>query len=374
MEIKKVTLHQVNIPFQYAIAHNLKSRSESSSIVIEIETYSGSKHYGEGTPRSYVIDEPSESIKKVFEHYIGDIISTKLYTIEDIKAYSDKLSDEFLLPSLSSAIEIARLDMYGIENKLTLQDILSDKPVDLMPYSGVITVHSEADLLKYLHLIKSLKLKHIKIKVGTDRDEQNIIIARTILGTDIDIRIDANRAWTYDAAVDNILALQKYNISCVEEPLTVHDIDRLPQLAKAIGIPIMLDESAFNITHATKWISQFDPDKLILNLKISKCGGPLRASQLYNYAQKHDISCQLGCNVGESAILSTVGRIFAQTHALSYLEGSYSKFFMKDDLSTRPLEFQKGGIAEPILQHGVGVHIIENKMQEYSQEIATYVN
>ena len=47
---------------------------------------------------------------------------------------------------------------------------------------------------------------------------------------------------------------------------------------------------------------------------------------------------------------------------------------MKDDLSIRPLEFSKGGIAQPIVQPGVGIHIIENKMQEYSREIASYVN
>ena len=59
----------------------------------------------------------------------------------------------------------------------------------------------------------------------------------------------------------------------------------------------------------------------------------------------------VGCNVGETAILSAAGRIFAQTHSLEYLEGSAAAFFMEDDIAVNQITFGKGegirGISEP---------------------------
>jgi O-succinylbenzoate synthase len=64
---------------------------------------------------------------------------------------------------------------------------------------------------------------------------------RQALGKRAELRLDANRAWSFDEAVRQLGDLGDIGISYVEEPLS--DPANLEQLGKAISIPIALDET-----------------------------------------------------------------------------------------------------------------------------------
>ncbi len=79
---------------------------------------------------------------------------------------------------------------------------------------------------------------------------------------------------------------------------------------------------------------------------------------LAQYAKRHGLSCQLGCQVGESAVLSAAGRHFACSVAgLLYLEGSYDRHLVREALSTRDITFGWGGKASALPGPGLGITI-----------------
>lgn len=375
MTIKAISLYELRIPFLFNITHTLKSRSRSYSIIVEIETQDGTFHYGEGAPREYVIDEPKTQVIEAFKKISPQINSDTIVSLENIKSISDILSDSYNVPSLSSAIEIALLDIYSITNNITTDRLLSSNDIkhDLSPYTGVLSTEDNVRFEKLLHLVKELKLPHIKIKVGHPEDLNNVKMARELLGNEVDIRLDGNRAWSYDEALRKLDQFYTYNVSAIEEPLLGPEINHLSKLAEAIRIPLILDESAYNMAQVKFYADHIAKDKIIYNIKISKSGGPLRASAIFEYAQSHNIPCLLGCNVGESAILSVTGRSFAQAHPLRYLEGSYAPFFMEADITTKPITFSSGGYADRITATGLGVHISKKNMQAFSTKIVTIV-
>ena len=374
MKIKSIKLYELGIPFRYSINHTLKSRRKSQSIIIEIETLDGTYHYGEGAPREYVINEPMASIKSAFSEVVPQLNIENLDSIASILSLSHTICDKYKVSSLATAIECAMLDILSKKTQKSIESLIHNDDVKhkLCPYSGILTFRDRKEFIETLELVKKLSLPQVKLKVGNDHDIDNIKLVREVLGKNIDLRLDANRAWTMEQALNSIPEFYEYDISSIEEPLLPSEVAKLSQLSKDIDIPIMLDESIYNMQQAVQYSDTIDPSKLKFNLKLSKFGGPLRASEVFQYAHARGIMCSLGCNVGESAILSSMGRIFAQAHELSYLEGSYSRFFMERDISLHDITFSKGGISKRITELGLGTEIKREIMQVYSQEICSY--
>ena len=59
----------------------------------------------------------------------------------------------------------------------------------------------------------------LKIGFGMDRDVANVRALWNALGDDVDLMVDANQAWSLDAAFDMVRALEPYRLGWLEEPL-----------------------------------------------------------------------------------------------------------------------------------------------------------
>jgi muconate cycloisomerase len=80
--------------------------------------------------------------------------------------------------------------------------------------------------------------------------------------------------------------------------------------------------------------------------------------RLAQFARAHGLGCQLGCQVGETALLSAAGRHFAcSVDGLRYLEGSYDRHLVRESLSTRDITFRWGGWAPALPGSGLGATV-----------------
>ena len=96
----------------------------------------------------------------------------------------------------------------------------------------------------------------------------------------------------------------------------------------------------------------------LFNLRLSKCGGFLATLRLAQHARRHKLGYQLGCQVGETAILSAAGRHFASSvKDIRYVEGSYDNHLVKEALATTDLTFSWGGWAPALEGPGLGIAI-----------------
>src|SRR5262249_40882005 len=96
----------------------------------------------------------------------------------------------------------------------------------------------------------------------------------------------------------------------------------------------------------------------LFNLRLSKCGGFIPTLRLAQFARQYGIGYQLGCQVGESALLSAAGRhLAANVAGIKYLEGSYDRHLMRETLSTKDLTFGRGGWAPSLPGPGLGIPV-----------------
>src|SRR5258708_35277325 len=93
----------------------------------------------------------------------------------------------------------------------------------------------------------------------------------------------------------------------------------------------------------------------LFKLRLSKGGGFIPSLRLAQFAQAHGLACQLGCQVGETAILTAAGRHFATSvGGLRFLEGSYDRHLVRESLATRDFTFGWGGKASALSGPGLG--------------------
>ena len=110
----------------------------------------------------------------------------------------------------------------------------------------------------------------VKVKVGRlDADRERQALAKLLdgLSEDIEVRLDANRAWSLDEAVKRLEGLDADRIAFVEEPLA--DPQALPALHEQTGLRVALDESLHEPGHAGLCEA---PSVAAYVVKPSRCG------------------------------------------------------------------------------------------------------
>ncbi len=241
--------------------------------------------------------------------------------------------------------------------KLLAHDDLYE-PKDHVRYSGAITSAQGMKARWAAWKMWIYGFKQLKIKVGIEgqNDVERVGVIRSRVGRRMDVRVDANEAWTPANVRDKIVELKPFNVSSVEQPLPHEDIAILREVRPAVGVPIMLDESLCGMIDAER---AFDGETCdLFNLRLSKCGGFIASLRLAQFARRHKIGYQLGCQVGETAILSAAGRHFAASvKDIRYLEGSYDSHLVREALATTDLTFGWGGWAPALDGPGLGIAI-----------------
>ena len=364
MRLKKIHLYHLQIQLCMPIKHYLAERTHSENLVVKVVTDSGVVGFGEGIARQYVTGEVMESSLRCLQHHlIPELDGFHPSGPPDlIEALAELLSEDnrTQAPAACCALELAILDAAGKTWGQSVAQMLGGADQPLI-YSAVIPMMSHPSFHRLLHLIRDNEMSFVKIKVGNKRDTEVLSLAREILGQQVDIRVDANGAWSSEEAEERIAAMMAYGISAVEQPVPKDDILGLRRLAEQVEIPIVADESLC-VEHDAKNLAAIGACQ-VFNLRLSKCGGILAANRLYEIGRKKAIAAQLGCQVGETGILSAAGRQLASSRKLLYLEGSYSSYLLKDDIVNEPVEFGPGGVAQPLAGHGLGVSVNEETMQ-----------
>src|SRR5207249_11216955 len=167
---------------------------------------------------------------------------------------------------------------------------------------------------------------------------------------------EANEARWPDQVVTRIRELLPFGISAVDQPVAHESVGCLAGVRREVQVPIMLDESLCSAVDAELAVQQGTCD--LFNLRLSKCGGFIPTLRLAQFCRRQGLGYQLGCQVGETAVLSAAGRHFASSvKDIRYAEGSYDRHLVWESLSAEDLTFRRNGWAPMIVAPGLGAAI-----------------
>lgn len=337
MFLKKIVCFEFKRPFKLPFKSPHTSRTSADSIVVQLVFENGISGYGESAPRAYVTGEDCSTVVQIIEDvFTPPLFSHPITCLQDIEKLLNHLEQECLKRSEShytsalGAIDIALLDALGKSQRLPVASYLGSIQKNIAPRSISLPLVPLDKIEGLFSRHRELDFKHLKILVGQDEKENldRVLLLRKLFGKDVDLRLEANGRWNFDQAVSNLEMLINCNISAVEEPLPMGDIEGFHKLKKMFKLNIILDESMCSLSDAEAIIDAEACN--VFNIKISKCGGLIRSKAIAEFAESRGIACYLGCHVGESEILGQAAKHFSITRPdLLYIEG-YTMLLFED--------------------------------------------
>ena len=391
MRIHRLTAFQIPIALKKPVRHASHERRENETLILRCVMDNGSCGWGEGLPRPYVTGESIDSVWRHLEQTdftplrdatFSSVADASL-AIDDFR-FADVAADpgidvrECFGNSVRCALELAILDAACHADQISLGDFILQhpaaisfaKPCDAVFYSGAVTSMTPRGQWISALRMKLFAFRQVKIKVGADgiSDIDLLRRVRRIVGRNVDLRLDANEAWHCDEVASKITPLMPFLPTSLEQPVPHREVAGLRQVRSEINIPIMLDESLCCREDAARAIAGEMCD--LFNIRLSKCGGISRSLELVAFARQHDIGYQLGCQVGETGILSAAGRHFAcNVPDIRYLEGSFDRFLVRESLTEQNLTFRYGGKGTRLHGYGLSIDVNECRVRELAVRI-----
>jgi L-alanine-DL-glutamate epimerase-like enolase superfamily enzyme len=373
MRVVELEARHIRIPLWRKVTHASHVRTATDNIVVRCELSDGSVGFGEGVPRDYVTGETIDfSVDLLKQSALDKQLDSDCKEFVDAVHLAERLKlhpvpgDDRLIQGNAArcALELAVLDAFGRtfgEPLTKVSELIAPELYRFRPevrYSGVIGNPRGWKKRVYPLVYRLAGFDQVKLKVGIagQNDVKRTKTTRRWLGRKIDLRIDANEAWSANEVVDRIRELEPFGITCVEQPVRHEEVACLAEVRKQIKVPIALDESLCGQVDAERairggWCGLF-------NIRLSKCGGFIPSVRLAQLAKKNGLAYQLGCQVGETAVLSAAGRHFASSiDNIRYLEGSYDRHLVWETLAKEDITFRRGGWAPALIGCGLGVSI-----------------
>lgn len=363
----------LRLGFRLEIAHSLAARSHTDNVIVIVRADSGAIGYGECVPRDYVTGETSATVARTLNDLLPRLNGAVFDSPASVCSFlAAMVTPERLAanPAAFCALELALLDCAGRHWKLPLAELLGiPQAGEPLVYSMVVTLMNDVALTAMLRLTREAGFTQVKLKVDGDDPVKLTARARDILGDGIELRIDANCAWTRENAPGFLDGLADLGVVSVEQPLPPRDLDGLAGL-RGTGVLITLDESVASLADVRKVARAGAAD--VLNIRISKCGGLLPSLAMIDAARSEGIGVQLGAQVGETSILSAAGaHLAAGTPFFHWREGCFGTHLLDRDISDTPLMFGLGGIVSPPDGWGLGITVDPGLIDELTARGAT---
>lgn len=357
MKIKKILAKKVFIPLKEPFKYALSTINELEYVYVYISAgdYTG---IGEASPAKDVTGETQNSVMKVIETMKPFLINKSIETKDDIKKIMEEIDLQIIgNQAAKSGIDMALFDLLGKIENLPIYKILSGKNIKSVKLQKTFGFFDENNLENNvkdsIKTANHLKAEIIKYKVGyNEKYDLSLIKLARRYNPKIKIILDVNQGWKNFGTADLIFKkIKKYNILWIEQPLPASDYNGSAMLRKKYKIPIIIDEGMKSLSDCQKIKSEKSAD--LVNIKISKVGGFLKAKEIIDFCEKNKIKYMLGDMVHSDVATAANLHLATLGNFVSYdIDNSRVK-----NENIRGLE--KNGLVYEIPQSaGLGVSII----------------
>ena len=218
-------------------------------------------------------------------------------------------------------------------------------------------------------------IRTVKIKVGQSRGYDVGVVAavRGAVGPDVDIVVDANQGWaTPKEAVWILRRMEEHGIRYAEQP--VEGIHRMAEVTRAVDVPIMADESAWNATDVLE-IARLGAADMI-SVYTTKPGGLHKAKKMAAVAEAAGMPMNVNgsheTGVGNAAnlhlVASTLGITEAGVFPITSVKGqeptTMAGRMYLDDIVTSSFAYRDGSLVVPS-GPGLGIELDPDKIAAY---------
>ncbi|MBO6881282.1 o-succinylbenzoate synthase [Winogradskyella sp.] len=233
------------------------------------------------------------------------------WVCENINLGKENLVSELVeFPSIQFGLETAFKSLESAD-EFTLFPSAFTKEFDSIPINGLVWMGDESFMRQQIKDKIASGFDCIKLKIGAIDFQTELDILKSIRKefsvSDIELRVDANGAFSKDEALEKLKRLSEYVIHSIEQPIKPKQFEAMAKLCEVTPLPIALDEELIGVfakEDKNDLLQTIKPQYIIL--KPSLVGGFGGSQQWVNLAEQLNIrwwiTSALESNVGLNAI------------------------------------------------------------------------
>ena len=244
--------------------------------------------------------ETEEMVDRKIHEVCSDINHKGIADTTDLEGY----------PSIVFGIETAMTDFKTGGRKILFPSSFTEGR-SAVRINGLIWMGSIDYLLKQVEEKLDQGYACLKFKIGSLRSEEELGLLKSIRdrfsARDLELRVDANGAYAYDAALEIMKQLADLEVHSIEQPIKPGRWEEMAQLCMHAPVPVALDEELLGKHDPEEkrlLVKRVHPQFLVL--KPGLLGGFRQAMEYIALAKKEKIgwwiTSALESNIGLNAI------------------------------------------------------------------------
>lgn len=332
MTITRATLYRYHLPLARTLLLRKQTFTSREGLLLRLDNANNHSGWGEIAPlpgfSSESFDDAATqaaTILPVLREAHANGSTPANLTFESLDALD-------LHSSVRCGCEMALLHLAAEEVGKSVMSLLGGNAPSIA-LNGLLTGATD-DILSDAARMSSQGYRTVKLKLGgRPLDEDVALVYRVYarVAGKARMRLDANRAWTLEQAVQFGKLVDVCPIEYIEEPL--HSPEELPQLGQRWNLPIALDESLADCS--PQELPQFERLQALV-IKPTLMGGLKRAAAFAKCAQERGlravISSSFESGVGLSILAHMAAALAPDTPA-----GLDTGEWFKEGILERPL-------------------------------------
>jgi O-succinylbenzoate synthase len=243
VNLSSFDLYRYSLPLHVPLILKGATLRRREGLLLRLSGEDGSVGWGETAPLPGLsvesLDQAIVQLRRLAGSLIGREITDRW--TDQHGAFGQDLERIAPAPSVRFGLELAVWNLRAASVGRSLPELVTPQPRPTVPVNGLLS-GPQNRVLEESRRMKNDGYKAIKLKVGARTVDEDLRLTGTLveeLGDAASLRLDANRAWSYEEAAE--FARGAPRLEYLEEPLA--DPARLPDLVRMFGAPVALDES-----------------------------------------------------------------------------------------------------------------------------------
>ncbi|MBQ4161637.1 MAG: o-succinylbenzoate synthase [Parabacteroides sp.] len=296
-----IDIHSSRLHFKKpaGTSRGIYTERKSWFIHLSSDEYPGRIGIGECAPLPNLSCDDVPEYEEVLSKACQQFTQTGLIDFEGLRNY----------PSILFGLETALLQYQA--NSTALWDTPFSRGEVGIPINGLIWMGSYKEMLEQVATKIEAGYRCIKLKIGAIDFEEELhilhIIRQQFSAREIELRVDANGAFSPTDAMEKLKRLSELELHSIEQPIRAGQWEEMARLTATTPLPIALDEELIGCNQPKKKVellAAIRPQYIIL--KPSLHGGIQGGNEWIKEAEKQQIgwwiTSALESNIGLNAI------------------------------------------------------------------------
>jgi O-succinylbenzoate synthase len=340
MTIAKMEIFRFSLPLKYSFHLPDKSLSTRDGYLIRLSDQDRFS-FGEVAPLPGLHKEDlAFALQQI--HQLGGLLPEldPIENVADLRDFLEKIVHTFC-PSVRFGFETACLHLLSSKLGKPLCALLFEKSLDKVWVNALVMDGLQFIQQEAKELVRA-GYRTIKVKVGRHDVRTDINRVRTLreaVGNDVTIRLDANRKWTLQQAVEFGKGVADFRINYIEEPTC--SVDDAEKFYVATSIPVALDES---LTLFNPDAMGFPPGVKAIVIKPGVVGGVFETINLALAAKEQGIVPVLSCAFFSGLSHVVIAQLAAGLVNASVAIGLDTIRWLNKDVLAEPFVIKNGAV------------------------------